>query len=301
MTDILLATFNSGRFLAEQLDSVLAQTDPDWRLLVRDAGSTDSTAAIVAGYAAKDRRIVAVPGGPSDARGSFAALLAASTAPYAMFCDHDDVWMADKVELTVGRLKELESSLPAGTPALVFTDAVVADESLAELSPSFFERTRLDPTRTAPNELAFQNVAPGCSMAFNAALREKASPIPAEAVMHDHWMMLVASVFGRIECIRRPTYRYRQHRGNVLGSPEVGARYFMRRLAQGRSALRSRLYAKVRQARAFADRFGDAAPECLRAAGRLDGMGFFARRAAILRHGLFMCGAMRNLGTLAIA
>ena len=298
MTDILLATFDSERFLAAQLDSLLAQTDYDWRLLVRDAGSTDATVEILARYAAKDPRIVTIPGGSSGARGSFAALLAASTAPYSMFCDHDDVWMADKVERSIGRLKELEKSLPAGMPALVFTDAVVTDESLAELSPSFFARSHLDPSRIVPNELVFQNVAPGCSMAFNAALREKALPIPETAVMHDHWMMLVASVFGRIECIREPSFLYRQHGDNVLGSPKVGARYFLRRLAQGRAAQRARLYANVRQARAFAERFGGEAPECLHAAGRLDEMGFFARRAAIVRHGLFKCGIMRNIGTL---
>lgn len=301
MIDILLATFDSERFLAAQIDSVLSQTNRDWRLLVRDAGSTDATVEIVERYAASDPRIVSIPGGSADARGSFAALLAASTAPYVMFCDHDDVWMADKIDRTVGRLRELEKSLPSGTPALVFTDAVVVDESLAELSPSFFARSRLDPSRIAPNELVFQNVAPGCSMAFNAALREKALPIPENAVMHDHWMMLVASVFGRIECISEPSFLYRQHGDNVLGSPDVGVRYFLRWLLRGRAVQRARFYANVRQARAFVECFGDGVPECLRAAGRLDEMGFFARRAAIVRHGLFKCGIMRNIGTFFVA
>ena len=45
--DILLATFNSERFLADQLDSILAQEDRDWRLLIRDGGSSDGTVPIL--------------------------------------------------------------------------------------------------------------------------------------------------------------------------------------------------------------------------------------------------------------
>lgn len=301
MTDILLATFNSGEMLSAQLDSILAQTDGDWRLLARDAGSTDGTPAVLARYAARDHRIKVLDGGPASACESFAALLAASTAQYVMFCDHDDVWLPEKVANSVAALKALEAGGAADVPALVFTDAKVVRSDLSPLAKSFFRRTALDPSRVAPNELAFQNVAPGCTMAFNAALRRKAAPIPHEAVMHDHWMMLVATVFGEIRCLREPTLLYRQHAGNALGSPKVGAGYFARLAMRGPSALRARVRARARQAAAFAARYGDAAPECLRAAGRMADLGFFARRAAMLRHGLFMGGFMRTLGMFIVA
>ena len=301
VTDILLATFNSERHLAAQLDSLLAQTDRDWRLLVRDAGSTDGTAAILDSYCKRDKRIQIVSGGPASACENFAALLATSTAPYAAFCDHDDVWFPDKLERTLARLRAIEAESASGTPVLVFTDAIVADDDLHEISHSFFECAKLDPTRLAPQQLAFQNVAPGCSMAFNAALREKALPIPPEAVMHDHWLMLVAASFGRVECLREPTFQYRQHGDNVLGAPKVGAGYFFRRMRQGVATLRGRLYANVRQAEAFVARFGDSAPPCLRALVGFEALPPLARRRVILRHRLFKSGLLRNLGTLAIA
>ena len=301
MTDILLATFNSERHLAAQIDSLLAQTDRDWRLLVRDAGSTDGTCAMLDSYRARDERIQIVSGGPSSACENFAALLARSTAPYAAFCDHDDVWFPCKLERTLARLRAIEAETPPGTPALVFTDAIVTDDDLHEISHSFFERAKLDPSRLAPRQLAFQNVAPGCAMAFNAALREKALPVPPEAVMHDHWLMLVAASFGRVECLREPTFQYRQHGDNVLGAPKVGAHYFVDRIHQGRAALRERLYANARQAEAFVGRFGSDAPPCLRALVGFEARSPFARRLTILRHRLFKNGLLRNLGTLVIA
>ncbi len=54
---ILLATYNGADYLPEQLNSLLAQTHTDWRLLVRDDGSTDSTTEILQAYAENDARI----------------------------------------------------------------------------------------------------------------------------------------------------------------------------------------------------------------------------------------------------
>ena len=47
MIEILMATYNGERYLAEQLDSLFAQTETDWHLTIRDDGSIDRTAEIV--------------------------------------------------------------------------------------------------------------------------------------------------------------------------------------------------------------------------------------------------------------
>jgi rhamnosyltransferase len=48
--DILLATWNGERYLAEQIDSILAQSYSNWRLLIRDDGSSDGTRDIIRRY-----------------------------------------------------------------------------------------------------------------------------------------------------------------------------------------------------------------------------------------------------------
>lgn len=57
LVSIVLPTYNGSRYLAESLDSCLAQTAKDWELIIVDDGSTDSTSEIIARYVAMDPRI----------------------------------------------------------------------------------------------------------------------------------------------------------------------------------------------------------------------------------------------------
>ena len=47
---ILLSTYNGERHLAEQLDSILAQTHQDWLIAASDDGSSDATSLILQRY-----------------------------------------------------------------------------------------------------------------------------------------------------------------------------------------------------------------------------------------------------------
>ena len=54
---ILLSTYNGEQFLAEQIQSIQQQTVQDWKLLIRDDGSTDRTREIIREFVAQDSRI----------------------------------------------------------------------------------------------------------------------------------------------------------------------------------------------------------------------------------------------------
>lgn len=299
--DILLATFNSERFLVEQLDSILAQTDRDWRLLIRDGGSTDGTAAILEEYRRREpERIVLLPGERATARENFAALLAASRAERVMFCDHDDCWFPDKIGHSRAAFEKRAAELPEGTPLLLFSDLQIVNERLEKVADSFFLHEHIDPHRLELRELLLQNAASGCTMLFNRPLRELALPIPAEAFMHDHWLMLTAACFGEIELLPEPTLSYRQHGDNVFGASGYGFSYFRRKLLLGVDEVRARLFLLCRQGESFLARFRERlSPEELRLLedfARLPRAGFFERRLILLRHGIFKSGFLRNLG-----
>jgi hypothetical protein len=312
MIDILLSTYNGERHLASQLDSILAQTFSGWRLLIRDDGSSDATLAVIDRYVArapeKIRRI-ATGGARIGPCQSFSTLLEASTASYVMFCDQDDVWLPEKVEVSLRRLQQLEARHGSAMPLAVFTDLKVVDEDLRELASSFWSQLRLRPHQGQRlNRLLFQSVANGCTMIFNAALRARATPIPPDAVMHDWWLMLVAAAFGRTDHVDEQTVLYRQHGANVCGADRRGTADLMRELFSPRArkiALDRRqgvVDAKQRQAAAFQARYAGLLPAAhgrtLRAFLSYPQSGFFMRRYLTLRHG-FLYGSLRdNVGML---
>ena len=91
--DILLASYNGEKYIAEQIESILSQTFTDWRLLIRDDGSSDNTPAIIESYAEKYPGKIEVvhddKGGGNFVK-NFFELLGHAEADYVMF-DSDHV------------------------------------------------------------------------------------------------------------------------------------------------------------------------------------------------------------------
>lgn len=303
MVDIVLATFNGEAFLEEQLASLLRQDFADWRLLVRDDGSSDRTVAILESYAARfPGKFAIVPGGSNlGVRGNFSELLRCAEAEYVMLCDQDDVWLPEKIRLTLAGMKALEADCGKGLPVLVHADYRVVDRELRVLAESGWAYQQIDPARSACNQLLLQNVATGGTVMINRALRDLALPIPAEALMHDWWLALVASACGRIGHLSAPLALYRQHSGNEVGARRRGAAGLLRQLRDV-PAVRAALARNTAQARAFLVRYRDrlGAPERshLEAFVALPEQGGLRRRLAILHHRFFYSGAMRNIGWL---
>lgn len=303
--DILLSTYNGGLYIKELLQSLFAQTYKEWRLIVRDDGSTDNTLDIVETYASKhhDRIVLLKDGkgrlGPCQ---SFAALLEYSPAPYIMFCDQDDVWLPNKIELTLKTTRELEAK-HKNTPILVHTDLKVVDERLNPLAESFWKYQHINPARIALNNLLIQNVATGCAMMLNMPLKKAALPIPSEAMLHDWWITLVAASSGRIEYINSPTMLYRQHGKNDTGAIEYSLGYFIKRISS-LNKTKFLIEKIVLQSKAFLNIYKDRLPKELIPTvynfSILFERGRLSRLYLIMKFRYFGYGFMRNLGILVI-
>lgn len=306
MIDVLLATYNSAHYLRTQLDSLIGQTCHEWRLLIHDAGSTDDTPAIIASYVADDSRLHYLGSHRLGAVENFAYLWARSDAEYVMFCDHDDVWMPDKIARTMTVMKEAEAAEEnRGKGIMVFTDACVADENLEPLCPSSWAWQGLDPKRRSLGQLLVQNVAAGNTMLMNRKLRELCGEIPSGAVMHDHWISLLACTLGVTVCLSEPTLLYRQHRNNIFGASHYSLLYFLKRAWEGWYRVRARFYLNVAQADAFVDCYGPLLRpsdlKCLKAFASLRRRNWLMRRYILIRWGIRKAGLVRNLATLLIA
>jgi glycosyltransferase involved in cell wall biosynthesis len=224
--DVLLSTYNGEKHLREQLNSVLSQTYQNLNVIVRDDGSSDATILVLKEEQSKDSRIQIINddlGNLGPAR-SFMTLLRYSISPFVMFCDQDDVWRNNKIELSIAAICGKSQT----APCLVQSDLEVVSENLSLISDSYISRHNL-PSHNTFADLLVQNNVTGCTVLFNAQLREVALQYrPSYMVMHDGWLALLASLYGHVVMIDEPLIKYRQHGGNAVGSRRLAEKIFDR-------------------------------------------------------------------------
>lgn len=220
---IALATYNGGKYIGEQLESLVNQTYKDFCCYIHDDGSSDDTIAVVDTYCTlyPDRFVrldyPSVHKGPIC---NFMGLLERIEEPYIMLCDQDDIWDENKILYSLEEMRRLEADEREERPLLIFCNLEVVDEQLQTISDSFYRYIGASPVRTSLRDLFIQNCAPGCTMMINQELRNYAIRIdhPEELSMHDVWLMLIASSIGRISYMDQPLIKYRQHAANSIGA-----------------------------------------------------------------------------------
>ena len=227
LVDILLPTYQGGRYLAAQLDSLLAQTHTEWVVRWSDDGSSDDTVAIMERYTQAFPNHFIRNQAPERQGSSrhFLWLMTQSTAPWVMLCDQDDVWLPHKIAQTLQLLADVDSK----RPALAFTDMRVTDAQLQVLQPSFSKAQKLQPEKILSMGLAAvcaQSMAAGCTMLFNRAAIKVIPPLGDYPYQHDHWMVIhVVAHGGVVRYLPEATMDYRQHGSNEVGAKAVNWQY----------------------------------------------------------------------------
>lgn len=302
--DILLAVYNGSAYLSRQLASIAAQTHQNWTILARDDGSTDNSVEILRTFAKEHPgKLKLIPTEKNvGVVGNFGALMQASTAPYASFCDQDDVWDPRKLEICLELMQAMEKGLPKEYPLLVHTDLRLVDEEEKLIAPSFWKFTRLYPARTKTlNRLLAQNVVTGCTLFCNRALLLLSLPIPTQALMHDWWIALVAAGMGKIGFIEQQTISYRQHGKNTLGAVKFGSWAHLRRAWERfhEMSAKKRAQAEVFRLK-YATLLDEQDRQVVLAYASLSSMGFFRSRWNALRYGFFKQGLLRNIAAFVL-
>jgi glycosyltransferase involved in cell wall biosynthesis len=116
LVSVIVPCYNQGRFLAEALDSVQAQTHPHWECIIVNDGSTDETSSVARRYAGRDARFKYVEQENRGLPGARNRGLREISGEYLQFLDSDDVIDAAKLELQLALLAA------ASRPALAFCD-----------------------------------------------------------------------------------------------------------------------------------------------------------------------------------
>lgn len=218
---ILMAAYNAEKFISEQIDSVLNQSNQNWTLYIRNDGSKDSTQSIIDSYTAQyPNKIIQIDknGANLGCNGNFYRLLDVIEADYYMFCDADDVWLPEKIQILFKQIITAEE-IYHHTPILVHGDMIVCNEDLSILHPSLWEYLNLKPNHiTSFYKILVKPIIGGSTSIFNHYAKKYIFPVPSDPrIMYDHWIGLSVAKYGKIICVNRPLKLYRQHSGQVCG------------------------------------------------------------------------------------
>ena len=120
---VLTAAHNQERYIAQCINSVLAQSFGNWEMIVVDDGSADQTLAIASSFADPRIKVITLRHRGIEAlRETYAVGMAASTAPLLAILDGDDYWMSEKLALQVPLFDDREV-------VMAFGDAELVDEN----------------------------------------------------------------------------------------------------------------------------------------------------------------------------
>lgn len=108
---VIMPVYNTGEILRQTIDSILAQTFTDFELIIIDDGSKDISPAICDEYAEKDTRVKVIHqpnGGICAARNTG---ISVAKGEYITFCDHDDLYMPRKLEVSYDLAKKYNADI----------------------------------------------------------------------------------------------------------------------------------------------------------------------------------------------
>ena len=111
VVSIIMPSYNAERYIAESIQSVIAQTFPDWELVITDDCSSDNTAAIARSFSDQDQRIrFKVAENHSGIAGTRNQCIARAKGRYIAFLDNDDLWVPEKLEKQLRFMQEHDYS-----------------------------------------------------------------------------------------------------------------------------------------------------------------------------------------------
>lgn len=201
MISVCMATYNGGKYLRQQIDSILPQLQLDDELIISDDGSSDNTFDIIKSYNSPNIKLY-----HNNFRNhilNFEFLLSVASGDYIFLSDQDDVWFPNKIPTMMHALKEHD---------LVCSDCVVTDENLDPDGRLFMTESPEKISGFMTN--LWHNHYLGCCLAFKRSIRDIALPFPKGLITHDTWLGLVAEMYGNPVFITEKLIYFRRHDQN---------------------------------------------------------------------------------------
>ena len=210
LVSIALATYNGARYLALQMDSLLAQQYSNFEIVVSDDGSSDETLAMLQSYAVRDARVRLLPSmGNLGFNGNFMRCFEACQGELISPADQDDLWHPDKTRLLVEGLSDA---------TIIYCNSRFIDGDGAPLGRTMADEVNMI-TGNDPRHFLFGNSVSGHAMLFRKSLLAQSGAIPP-SLYYDWWLGFVATNTGRLAYLDQVLVDYRRHIAAVTYTPK---------------------------------------------------------------------------------
>ena len=249
---VIMSTYNGGKYLAEQLDSILAQQGVNVELFIRDDGSGDNTRAILTHYADSHSNIHIEFGENLGFVESFLyELKAASGFSYYAFSDQDDVWKPAKLITAVKAISLEESRRGRNIPVVWQCNCLVTDENLSVKRVTVSHRRK----RTIESFM-MRGHARGCAMVINAEVRKiiKTRGYFNAIRGHDSVSLLHTYANGGSSLFEREAFVFYRQRGNNITNTQTSLKGM---IVQEITRMFKSRYAGLRTSKAVLETYGD--------------------------------------------
>jgi len=212
---ILMATYNGGEYIKNQLLSLQQQKLSSWDLFIKDDGSNDATIKIIKDFQAKDSRIKLVENNaPRQGAGkNFLSLVKYSVTDYTIFCDQDDIWLENKLSDMVAHA-EANKVAQSLHPSIVYADGYAFADDTGEIDFSGISHNH---AKNLNGFLFYNGGYQGCSIIFNQAMVKFLCEYKGVVNLHDDITSLAAHAFGNVYFLPKKLMLYRQHAKAVTG------------------------------------------------------------------------------------
>ena len=216
---VLLSSYNGSRYILEQLDSLYSQKNVSIYIYVRDDSSTDQTVEVL--NANNAGKFHLIKGNNLGWAKSFISLLCdVPDYDYYAFCDQDDVWLPDKLNVAINYLEKMGDS-----PNLYFSNLTYWKDGIE------YGKVKPDNLYFDQYTCLIQCPAYGCTMVFNNKLAQVIKKNPPKVVFaHDFWVFQTAMLLGHVVYDPKSYILYRQHANNQIGAKRSAKEIWGRRI-----------------------------------------------------------------------
>lgn len=207
---IVMAAYNAELWIRQSIDAVLAQTYRNLNLIVVDDGSTDSTAEIITSYGSRITALRSDRKGPAFAR-NLGISASVDKTDFIAFCDADDIWLPEKLEIQTGHLHANQSSIGCHTDAIYIGPDGKYIRSVQSVPKYRTEDEQFLALLVGGNYICFSSLLFRTDVLRGERFDESNALIGAE----DYDLLLRLSRCGRCSRVAIPLVCYRRYPGSL--------------------------------------------------------------------------------------